>query len=370
MRIAITGTDGFVGRNLAVRLSEIGHLDIVPILRHTPRSELGERLAGADLVFHLAGVNRPTDPAEFIIGNADLTQNLCDTLAALPSPPRVVFSSSTQAVLDNPYGQSKRRAEEIIEEYGTKTGAKVHIFRLTNVFGKWSRPNYNSAVATFCHNIARGLPIVVNDPEALLRLVYIDDVVEAFLALVEDTGAPGRIAEVKPVYETTVGAVADLIRSFPASRNNLTIPHVGTGLTRALHATYLSFLPPDAFTYEVPVHSDPRGTFVEMLKTADSGQFSYFTAHPGITRGEHYHHSKTERFLVIKGTARFGFRQILTDETIELVTRGGEATIVETIPGWAHNVTNIGNDELVVMLWANEIFDRARPDTIAAKVKL
>ncbi|MBL0934404.1 MAG: SDR family oxidoreductase [Rhizobiaceae bacterium] len=369
MTIEITGADGFIGRNLAVRLAEAGHADIVRITRDTPRSGLSDRLAGVDLVFHLAGVNRPSDPAEFATGNADFTEDLCDTLAALPAPPRLVLSSSTQAALDNPYGASKRRAEEIVEAYGARTGANVHVFRLPNVFGKWSRPNYNSAVATFCHNIARGLPITVNDPAAPLRLVYVDDVVETFLALARDPEAPGGIAEVEPVYDTTVGAVADMIRSFPASRENLTTPPVGTGLARALHATYLSFLEPVAFTYTVPVHSDPRGSFVEMLKTRDSGQFSYFTAHPGITRGEHYHHSKTEKFLVIKGTASFGFRQIVTGETFELVTRGSEATIVETIPGWAHNVTNIGDDELVVMLWANEIFDRGRPDTIAAKVK-
>lgn len=369
MRIAITGADGFIGRNLAVRLREAGHTDIVPIVRDTPSAELANVLAGVGLVFHLAGVNRPTDPAEFVTGNTDFTSELCDALAALPVPPRIVLSSSTQAMHDNPYGTSKRRAEQIVATYGARTGANAYVFRLTNVFGKWSRPNYNSAVATFCHNIARNLPISVNDPFAPLRLVYIDDVVEAFLALADATEAPGGFCDVEPVYETTVGAVADMIQSFPASRENLTTPPVGTGLARALHATYLSFLEPDAFTYKVPVHADPRGSFVEMLKTADSGQFSYFTAHPGITRGEHYHHSKTEKFLVIKGTASFGFRQIVTGETFALTTSGGEATIVETIPGWAHNVTNIGDDELVVMLWANEIFDRARPDTIAAKVK-
>jgi len=369
MRIAITGADGFIGRNLAIRLGETGETDIVAIVRGTPRAELADRLAGVEIVFHLAGVNRPIDPAEFGAGNADFTAELCDVLAALPTPPRIVLSSSTQAALDNPYGQSKRRAEEIVDAYGARTGAKVHVFRLTNVFGKWSRPNYNSAIATFCYNIARGQPINVNDPAAPMRLVYIDDVVDAFLGLAKDASAPSGFAEIEPVFETTVGAVADMIRSFPTSRANLTTPAVGTGLTRALHATYLSFLEPDTFAYKVPVHSDPRGSFVEMLKTENSGQFSYFTAHPGITRGEHYHHSKTEKFLVIKGTASFGFRQIVTGESFELVTRGGEATIVETIPGWAHNVTNIGDEELVVMLWANEVFDRARPDTIAAKVK-
>ncbi|MCJ8519282.1 UDP-2-acetamido-2,6-beta-L-arabino-hexul-4-ose reductase [Pseudorhizobium tarimense] len=369
MRIAITGAEGFIGRNLDVRLGEAGYTDIARIVRGTSREELPSRLADVNIVFHLAGVNRPADPAEFTTGNADFTAELCDVLAGMANPPRIVVSSSTQAALDNPYGQSKRRAEEIVEAYGARTGASIHIFRLTNVFGKWSRPNYNSAVATFCHNIAHGLSITIDDPAAPLRLVYVDDVIEAFLALARDGAAPGGFVEAAPVYETTVGAVANMIRSFAASRDDLTTPPVGTGLARALHATYLSFLAPVAFTYTVPVHTDPRGSFVEMLKTRDSGQFSYFTAHPGITRGEHYHHSKTEKFLVIKGTASFGFRQIVTGDTFELVTRGGDATIVETIPGWAHNVTNIGDDELIVMLWANEIFDRSRPDTIAAKVK-
>jgi UDP-2-acetamido-2,6-beta-L-arabino-hexul-4-ose reductase len=223
-------------------------------------------------------------------------------------------------------------------------------------------------VATFCHSIARGQPITVNDPAAPLRLVYVDDVVAAFVGLLEHPGRPGGHTEVEPVYETTVGAVANAIRSFPESRQTLVTPAVGEGLLRALHATYLSFLPTDDFAYSVPVHGDPRGVFVEMLKTADSGQFSYFTAHPGITRGEHYHHTKTEKFMVIRGTASFGFRNVDTGETAEIIVTGGEGRIVETVPGWAHNVTNIGGDELICMLWANEIFDRANPDTIAAKV--
>lgn len=369
MRIAITGADGFIGRNLAVKLGEMKDYEVVPITRDTPRGELVDRLVGVDIVFHLAGVNRSADLAEFATGNAGFTAELCDALSTQRIPPRIVLSSTTQAVLDNHYGISKRDAEHIVNAYGVRTGAKVYVFRLTNVFGKWSRPNYNSAVATFCHNVSRGLPININDPDAPLRLAYIDDVVDTFITLANDAAAPGGNCEVAPVYESTVGAVADLIRSFPASRVNLITPPVGTGLARALHATYLSFLEPAAFTYKVPIHTDPRGSFVEMLKTDDSGQVSYFTAYPGITRGEHYHHTKTEKFLVIKGTALFGFRQIVTGEMFECIARGGEATIVESIPGWAHDVTNVGDDELVVMLWANEIFDRARPDTIATKVK-
>jgi UDP-2-acetamido-2,6-beta-L-arabino-hexul-4-ose reductase len=238
------------------------------------------------------------------------------------------------------------------------------------VFGKWCRPNYNSVVATFCHNIARGLPVTVNDPNGALRLVYIDDVVNQMLALLDAPDAVGGFVEVQPSYDTTVGDLARTLQGFRDTRSHLLTDRVGSGLTRALYATYVSYLPSEAFAYEVPRHADSRGVFVEMLKTPDCGQFSYFTARPGVTRGDHYHHSKTEKFLVIKGSARFGFRHIDSGETHELVSLGGQAQIVETIPGWTHNITNIGDDELIVMLWANEVFDRERPDTIGMKVAL
>ncbi|MGH8433919.1 MAG: UDP-2-acetamido-2,6-beta-L-arabino-hexul-4-ose reductase [Pseudomonas sp.] len=369
MRIIITGAEGFIGKNLRVRLQELGHTDLVSITSSTPAETLPDALAGADFVFHLAGVNRPKDVAEFATGNTGFTEALCAALAAAGRRTPVAFASSTQAELDNPYGRSKLAAENALLQHSRDTGAPVHLFRLTNVFGKWCRPNYNSAVATFCHNITRGLSLTINDPAAPLRLVYVDDVVEAFARLLVKPDAPGGLVEAKPVYATTVGEVAQTLRSFAESRTSLLTPPVGTGLVRALYSTYISYLPPESFAYEVPRHGDPRGVFVEMLKTPDCGQFSYFTAHPGITRGEHYHHSKTEKFLVIRGTAHFGFRHIATGETHELVTHGGEARIVETVPGWTHNITNIGDDELIVMLWANEIFDRQKPDTVAMKVK-
>lgn len=369
MRIVISGSDGFIGRNLRVRLQEAGYADVVGITRQSSEDETQKELAGADFVFHLAGVNRPQDPADFATGNADATERLCSALKLARRPIPMVLASSTQAALDNPYGRSKRGAEAHARAYGAETGAPVHVFRLTNVFGKWARPNYNSAVATFCHNRAHDLPIHVNDPSAGLRLVYVDDVMDAFLHVLAAPVAMAEFAEAGPVYETTVGEVAGIIESFRESRQNLITPRVGTGLVRALYSTYLSYLKPDAFEYRVPVHADPRGEFVEMLKTPDSGQFSYFTAHPGITRGEHYHHTKTEKFLVIKGTAHFGFRHVVTGQMHELVTRGGEARIVESVPGWTHNITNIGDDELIVMLWANEMFDRERPDTRSMKVK-
>ena len=369
MRIVITGSQGFIAQNLRVHLQERGHTDVVGIDRQTSAAELSARLTGADFVFHLAGVNRPKDVSEFEHGNAGFTQALCTALAALPKPPPVVFTSSTQAALDNLYGLSKRQAEDALLAYARTSGSRVHLLRLPNVFGKWSRPNYNSAVATFCHNISRGLPVTVNNPAAPLRLIYVDDLMAVMLKLLDPAEAPASgFADAQPVYETTVGELAQTIRSFPASRTSLVTPRVGRGLVRALYATYVSMLPTEAFGYGLVRHADPRGVFVEMLKTPDCGQFSYFTAHPGITRGEHYHHTKTEKFLVIKGQARFGFRHILSNETYELAVSGELPEVVESIPGWSHKITNIGSDEMVVMLWANEIFDRQLPDTVAMKV--
>ena len=377
MPIVITGADGFIGKNLRLRLAELGHTDVVGITRSTPPKALHSALAEADFVFHLGGVNRPQDPADFATGNAGLTQTVCTALTAAKSRAPLLLASSTQAALNNPYGRSKRAAEEAVRGYGAATGAPVHIFRLPNVFGKWCKPNYNSAVATFCHNIARGLPIQVNDPAAPVTLVYVDDVIERFVQLMDGaegmdcraslamTGGEPGFATVSPQYTTTVGELARQILAFKDSRATLMTERVGTGLVRALYATYVSYLPVELFAYTVPQHADPRGVFVEMLKTPDAGQFSYFTAHPGITRGGHYHHSKTEKFLVIKGQARFKFRHMQTGQVYELVTSGEKAEIVETVPGWTHDITNIGAVEMVVMLWANEVFDRERPDTFA-----
>ena len=370
MRIVITGADGFMGQNLRVRLQELGYTGVQGLTRSATSDEFRAALAGADFVFHLAGVNRPRDPGDFARDNSLLTEDICAALGANGRRTSVVMASSSQAALDNPYGRSKLQTEQALQAYGNAADAQAHIFRLNNVFGKWCRPNYNSVVATFCHNIARELPIMVNDPAAELKLVHIDDVVLAFIRLLEVPGQLGGYAEAGPVYTSTVGDIADTLRGFAQTRHSLFAPRAGTGLVRALYSTYVSYLPHESFAYDVPVHGDARGEFVEMLKTPDCGQFSYFTAPPGITRGEHYHHTKTEKFLVIKGTARFAFRHIITGQTYELVTRGGQARIVETVPGYTHNICNIGHDEMVVMLWANEVFDRQRPDTVAMKVQL
>lgn len=366
MKVVVTGARGFIGRNLIVRLGEAGH-DVLALGREEGDADWAGAARAADCVVHLAGTNRPVDEAEFEIGNVGLTRRLCDLLAAAGSTAPILYASSIQAADDHPYGRSKAAAEAVLLGHAAVTGTPVAIFRLPNVFGKWTRISYNSAVATFCHRAARGETIDIRAPAAPLRLVYVDDVIDVFLPLFEGDFATGY-HDVAPVYETTVGEVAEIIRGFPESRQTLITPRVGTGLIRALYSTYLSYLPVESFAYTVPIHADPRGRFVEMLKTADSGQFSYFTAGPGITRGDHYHHSKAEKFLVISGTAHFGFRHIQTGERHEIVVEGTEGRIVETIPGWTHNITNIGDSELVVMLWANEIFDRGRPDTVAMKV--
>ncbi|MGX9565687.1 UDP-2-acetamido-2,6-beta-L-arabino-hexul-4-ose reductase [Pseudomonas sp. CFBP 5748] len=368
MKVLITGANGFVGKNLTAHLHERHDVQIVRFGREDAPSTLLSMLEGVDFVFHLAGVNRPQNVQEFGEGNTGLTATLCAAIKATGRSIPVIYTSSIQAQVDNPYGASKRDAEQVLLDLSKQQGSPVYLYRLPNVFGKWARPDYNSAVATFCHNLVRDLPITVNDPAAPLQLVYIDDVIQSFIDVMDGGLAEGPYLDVQPVYATTVGALVDQLQAFKQSRDTLITERVGTGLVRALYSTYLSYFTPAVFTYEVPKHGDARGVFVEMLKTPDSGQFSYFTAHPGITRGGHYHHSKTEKFLVIKGQACFRFRHIVSGEFYELFTDGETPKIVETVPGWSHDITNIGETEMIVMLWANEIFDRERPDTYAMPV--
>ncbi|NVZ53602.1 capsular polysaccharide biosynthesis protein CapF [Pseudomonas sp. B6002] len=368
MKVLITGANGFVGKNLIAHLRERKDVEIVPFTRENSIAELAPCVAACDFVFHLAGVNRPQSPDEFKVGNTDLTLALCQAIKATGKPIPVLYTSSTQADRDNPYGVSKLAAEQALHDLHDVHGSRVEVLRLPNVFGKWARPDYNSAVATFCHNITRDLPIQVNDRAASINLVYIDDVIDCFIKVMDAGSFTDSDAQVQPVYSITVGELADQLYAFRDSRGTLISEPVGTGLVRALYSTYVSYLPVEQFTYEVQKHGDPRGVFVEMLKTKDSGQFSYFTAHPGITRGGHYHHSKTEKFLVIKGKACFRFRHIVSGEFYELHTDGERPQVVETVPGWTHDITNVGDDEMVVMLWANEIFDRERPDTFALPV--
>lgn len=368
MRVLITGSNGFIGKNLAIRLGEMEGYKVIEFDRENSMADLRECVAQADAIVHLAGVNRPKDPDEFIKGNADLTARLCEFVENEGRNIPLVISSSIQAGLANPYGESKRDAELAAVRLVERTGNSVTIYRLPNVFGKWCRPNYNSVVATFCHNVANDLPIQVNDSAVELSLVYVDDVVTEFISTLRNMGPGLQQGRVAPIYRIGLGELAHQVKAFSNSRSSLISERVGAGFVRALYATYVSYLRPPKFTYDLPQYGDDRGVFVEILKTQDSGQFSFFTAHPGVTRGGHYHHTKTEKFLVIKGTARFKFRHIVTDESCEVVSSGNKPQVVETIPGWTHDITNIGQDEMLVMLWANEIFDREQPDTIFSRV--
>jgi UDP-2-acetamido-2,6-beta-L-arabino-hexul-4-ose reductase len=377
MKLLITGANGFVGKNLTTHIDEMEDIEYVKFTKDHTVSELNELLKGVDCVIHLAGVNRPENESEFFEGNTDFTKELLKALSEQPKLLPVIYSSSIQAERDNAYGKSKREAEDLVKSYSEANSTPSKVYRLANVFGKWCKPNYNSMVATFCHNIARDLPIQVNDADAKVKLVYIDDVVMEFIRAARDLVSgkkkdeqTEKLSEVLPVYEQTVGYIAERLHLFKNSRDTLVTEKVGYGFTRKLYSTYVSYLPKERFSYEVPKHGDERGVFVEMLKTKDSGQFSFFTAHPGVTRGGHYHHTKNEKFLVIKGQARFGFRHMVTNEYHELFTSGDKPEIVETAPGWSHDITNVGEDEMVVMLWANEIFDRDNPDTYYAPVKL
>jgi UDP-2-acetamido-2,6-beta-L-arabino-hexul-4-ose reductase len=372
MKVLVTGSEGFIGKNLLLFLAERPDIQVVRYSRQNSVAQLPDLLRRVDFVFHLAGVNRPKDPREFITGNRDLTWALCSAACEIAETAGkkipLLVTSSIQAGGDTPYGLSKRAAEEAAFAARRSHGVPVHVFRLPNIFGKWCHPNYNSAIATFCHNIARGLPIEIRDPDAAVSLIYVDDLIKRFIQLMD--GATSAEDEhgyetVTPQYSATVGVIAKLIYNFKDSRETLTTETVGTGLVRALYSTYTSYLPTGSFTYAIPQHVDPRGAFVEILKTRDSGQFSYFSAHPGVTRGSHYHHSKTEKFLVVKGRARFKFRHMHTGEVYELITSSEKAEIVETAPGWAHDVTNIGAEEMIVFLWANEVLDHANPDTFA-----
>lgn len=372
-RILITGANGFIGRNLAIRLSECPDTSVTTFVRGDDVASLPSLVRNSDVVVHLAGENRPASEVAFEQVNAGLTSSLCDAIeqeyrfAGRHIP--LVLASSTQVGLDNPYGRSKLAAEAAVNALASETGNPCVIFRLPGVFGKWCKPNYNSVVATFCYNIARDFPVQVNDPARILRLVYVDDVVTALLAALDSPALGCVQAQVGPEYSVTLSELANQIRAFAACRSTLMSARVGMGLVRALYATYVSYLPIDKFSYELIKNVDPRGVFVEMLKTPDSGQFSFFTAHPGITRGGHYHHTKSEKFLVIKGEALFRFRHLLTNEQVELRTDGATPQVVDTIPGWTHDITNVGNEEMIVMLWANENFDRANPDTFACKVQ-
>jgi UDP-2-acetamido-2,6-beta-L-arabino-hexul-4-ose reductase len=363
MTAVVTGASGFVGKNLVVALRRRPDTVVVAVDRRTARAEYEASLLRAEAVFHLAGVNRPPREDDHEPGNAGITRDLCDTLRRLGRTPKVVYASSTQVERGNAYGRSKLVAEAALEAYAAQTGAQVAIFRLANVFGKWCRPHHNSVVATFCHQISRGLPVTVDDPDATVELVYVDDVVEAFLA--ELTAAP-TTATSRPCPRgttVTVGRIETLLLELRDVRRTLVIPDLSARFTRQLYATFLSCFERPDFAWPASPIADDRGFVAELLKSRSSGQIFVSRTRPGVTRGGHFHDSKVEKFVVVEGGARIRLRHVLSGESVHFDVTGEAPTVVDIPPGYTHDITNTGPGELVTLFWASEIFDPARPDT-------
>jgi UDP-2-acetamido-2,6-beta-L-arabino-hexul-4-ose reductase len=369
MKILVTGAKGFIGKNLVAELKNRNHTDIYEYNRETDSALLDDYCRKVDFVFHLAGVNRPQDQSEFMDGNYGLTSVLLETLKKHQNSCPVMISSSTQALQDNAYGISKRAGEELLFNYSKETGAKALVYRLPNVFGKWCKPNYNSAVATFCHNVSHDLPIDVNDPSVVLNLVYIDDVVEELInALDNNENSKGNFCEVPIVHIKTLGEIVDLILEFRRSREKRFVPDMSDIFTKKLYSTYLSYIPEDRFSYNLKMNVDQRGSFTEFIKTPDRGQVSVNISKPGITKGNHWHHTKNEKFLVVSGKGVIRFRKIDSEEVIEYFVSGDKMEVVDIPTGYTHNIENLGDTDMVTIMWANEYFDPEKPDTYYLEV--
>ena len=369
MKILVTGAKGFIGKNLIAELKNRKYDNIFEYDRDTDSSLLEEYCKEADFVFHLAGVNRPKEQSEFMEGNFGFTSDLLDSLKKHNNTCPVMISSSIQAELDNPYGESKKAGEDLIFNYSKETGAKVLVYRFPNVFGKWCRPNYNSAVATFCNNVAHNLPIQVNDPSVVMRLLYIDDVVNELInALEGKENKAGEFCEVPVVHTVTLGEIVDLIYSFKKSREDRSVPNMADEFIKKLYSTYLSYIPEDKFSYELKMNVDQRGSFTEFIKTPDRGQVSVNISKPGITKGNHWHHTKNEKFLVVSGKGVIRFRKIDSEEIIEYFVSGDKMEVLDIPTGYTHNIENLGDTDMVTVMWANEAFDPEKPDTYFLEV--
>ena len=369
MNIMITGAKGFMGKNLKAALLCRREDEVLEVDQETDPLEMDDYCRKADFVFHLAGVNRPLEEREFMKGNRDFTAMLLESLKKHGNRCPVMLSSSIQAALDNPYGKSKRAAEELLFHYGEETGASVWVYRFPNVFGKWSRPDYNSVVATYCHLAARGMTLRVDDPEAVLKLVYIDDLIEELIRALDGRPArTGRFCEVPVTYTATLGMLADRIVSFRENRKDLNLPDLGDLLTKKLYSTYLSYLPEEEFSYPLPMKADDRGTFTEFIKTPDRGQVSVNIIRPGIVKGNHWHQSKNEKFLVVRGEGVIRLRRIDAGEILSYPVWGDRLEVVDIPPGFTHQIENLGDEDLVAIMWANEAFDPDRPDTFFMEV--
>jgi UDP-2-acetamido-2,6-beta-L-arabino-hexul-4-ose reductase len=365
-RVLVTGADGFLGRNLSARLSAVGGLQLTGVDVQTPKAKLDEALQQCDIVFHFAGVNRSKDPDDFRKVNRDFTRQLCRKLIDWRRSPRIIFSSSIQAVLNNSYGISKREAEDVLLQYAAETGAVVRIYRLKNLFGKWARPEHNSVVATFCYNTAHDLPIWVSDPKTQVALLYVDDVVDAFLREIGPTATAvtGLVdTEMLPAQSLALGELAGTIQSFREMRETLLLPNFAMPFHRELYATYLSYVPETARETRLQAKRDSRGALAEFLKSKEAGQIFLSRTLPGIVRGNHYHHTKTEKFFVVEGDGLLRMRQIQSREIVEYWLCGRDYQVVDIPPGYTHSIQNVGSREMVTLFWASEIFNPDRPDT-------
>jgi UDP-2-acetamido-2,6-beta-L-arabino-hexul-4-ose reductase len=365
MKILITGAKGFIGKNLVAELRNQGYTGLLEYDIDTNPALLDKYTCDCEFVFHLAGVNRPQNTEEFMTGNFGFTSVLLENLKKHNNKAPVLITSSTQAALDNPYGQSKKAGEDLLFQYGKDNDVKNFVYRLPNVFGKWSRPNYNSAVATFCNNIANASLIQVNDPNVEMKLVYIDDVVNSFIDKLRITNYELRneFEDVQPVYQVKLGEIVDLLYSFKESRSNLQVPDMSDEFIKKLYATYLSYLPKDKFSYPLKMNIDNRGSFTEFLKTTDRGQVSINISKPRIIKGNHWHHTKNEKFLVVSGKGVIRFRKIETDEITEYFVSGEKMEVVDIPVGYTHNIENLGDTDMVTIMWVNEVFDENNPDT-------
>lgn len=362
MNVLVTGARGFIGRNLTAHLRAREGCEVTPFGSGDSLDDLRAALKTADIVYHLAGVNRPLLAEEFEIGNAGLTRAVCEILRELGRAPVIVMSSSVQAAFENPYGISKRRAEDALHEFAAQTGAPIRIYRLKNVFGKWSKPDYNSVVATFCHNIAHDLPIQISDPDCQLELVYVDDLVKAFLAEIPIDAGSDALRDI-PSFKLMLGDLAGRVHWFHDMRTNLLTPDFSVRFNQQLYATYLSYLPDEALLQQLDIKSDQRGGLAEFIKSKHFGQIFVSRTRPGITRGNHYHHTKAEKFLVVEGEAIIRMRHIESSETVEYRVRGEAFQVIDIPPGYTHSIENTGEGDLVTLFWASEIFSPDCADT-------
>lgn len=369
MKILVTGANGFIGKNLIAELQTIADHEVFFYDRDTYPKLLDIYCAEAEFVFHLAGINRPKEQSEFMEGNFGFTSTLLDTLKKHGNRCPVMISSSIQAELNNPYGESKKAGEELLQAYGQETGSRVLIYRFPNVFGKWCQPNYNSAVATFCHNIARDLPITIINSEVMMTLVYIDDVVKELVSALEgEENRVDTVCQVPTTYQTRLGKIVELLHSFKVSREERSVPDMSDLFTKKLYSTYLSYLPENDFSYELKMNVDERGSFTEFLRTPDRGQVSVNISKPGITKGNHWHHTKNEKFLVVSGEGVIRFRKLDSTKIIEYFISGEKMEVVDIPVGYTHNIENLGKTDMVTIMWVNEPFNPETPDTYYLEV--